>query len=147
MIENKNIFYRTVRRRGDICHLVWKLCAVISMFGVFSTLVDAKTYAAKSATLSKTSAKVSSVPSKKTQTKNLVKTATKEARVPPNKGASGLGATVGAASGMSGENKALEVRGQARSLQMMMLLKSKSDDIHFVKPRKDFRPEIDATAY
>ncbi|MBK7963307.1 MAG: hypothetical protein IPK04_20235 [Bdellovibrionales bacterium] len=46
-----------------------------------------------------------------------------------------------------GEAKALEVRGQARSLQMMMLLKGKGDDIHFVKPRKDFRPEVNTTTY
>ncbi len=53
----------------------------------------------------------------------------------------------GGLSGGGGEVKALEVRGQARSLQMMMLLKGKGDDIHFVKPRKDFRPEINTTTY
>jgi hypothetical protein len=53
----------------------------------------------------------------------------------------------GGLSGGGGEAKALEVRGQARSLQMMMLLKGKGDDIHFVKPRKDFRPEINTTTY
>ncbi len=44
-------------------------------------------------------------------------------------------------------NAALEVRGQARTLSMMLVLKNGKDGINFIKVRKDYRPEIQATEF
>jgi hypothetical protein len=44
-------------------------------------------------------------------------------------------------------NSAVEVRGQARTLSMMLVLKNGKDGINFIKVRKDFRPEIQATDF
>ena len=44
-------------------------------------------------------------------------------------------------------NSAVEVRGQARTLSMMLVLKNGKDSINFIKVRKDYRPEIQATDY
>src|SRR5882757_9837006 len=39
-------------------------------------------------------------------------------------------------------NSAVEVRGQARTLSMMLVLKNGKDGINFIKVRKDYKPEI-----
>ena len=39
-------------------------------------------------------------------------------------------------------NSAVEVRGQARTLSMMLVLKNGKDGINFIKVRKDYHPEI-----
>lgn len=44
-------------------------------------------------------------------------------------------------------NSAVEVRGQARTLSMMLVLKNGKDSINFIKVRKDYRPEILGTEY
>lgn len=44
-------------------------------------------------------------------------------------------------------NSAIEVRGQARTLSMMLVLKNGKDGINFIKVRKDYRPEILSTDY
>jgi hypothetical protein len=44
-------------------------------------------------------------------------------------------------------NSAVEVRGQARTLSMMLVLKNGKDAINFIKPRKDYRPEIAKTEF
>src|SRR4051812_6933380 len=44
-------------------------------------------------------------------------------------------------------NSAVEVRGQARTLSMMLVLKNGKDSINFIKVRKDYRPEILNTDY
>jgi hypothetical protein len=44
-------------------------------------------------------------------------------------------------------NSAVEVRGQARTLSMMLVLKNGKDSINFIKVRKDYHAEIQATNY
>jgi hypothetical protein len=44
-------------------------------------------------------------------------------------------------------NSAVEVRGQARTLSMMLVLKNGKDSINFIKVRKDYHPEIQSTDY
>lgn len=44
-------------------------------------------------------------------------------------------------------NSTLEVRGQARTLSMMLVLKKSKDEISFIKVRKDFKPEIQTTEF
>lgn len=44
-------------------------------------------------------------------------------------------------------NSAVEIRGQARSLSMMLVLKNGKDSINFIKPRKDYKAEISTTEY
>ena len=44
-------------------------------------------------------------------------------------------------------NSAVEIRGQARTLSMMLVLKNGKDGINFIKVRKDYRPEIPATDF
>jgi hypothetical protein len=44
-------------------------------------------------------------------------------------------------------NAALEVRGQSRTLSMMLVLKNGKEAINFIKVRKDYRPEITTTPY
>lgn len=39
-------------------------------------------------------------------------------------------------------NSSIEVRGQARTLSMMLVLKNGKDGINFIKVRKDYHPEI-----
>ncbi len=61
-----------------------------------------------------------------------------EQRMPQSTMASSVGADSG---------KSIEVRGQARSLSMMLVLKNKKDDINFVKPRENYRKESRETEY
>jgi hypothetical protein len=44
-------------------------------------------------------------------------------------------------------NSAVEIRGQARTLSMMLVLKNGKDGINFIKVRKDYKPEIQATDF
>lgn len=44
-------------------------------------------------------------------------------------------------------NAAVEVRGQARTLSMMLVLKNGKDAINFIKVRKDYKPEIMKTEF
>lgn len=44
-------------------------------------------------------------------------------------------------------NSAIEVRGQARTLSMMLVLKNGKDSINFIKVRKDYKSEIPKTEY
>ena len=44
-------------------------------------------------------------------------------------------------------NAALEIRGQARTLSMMLVLKNGKDGINFIKVRKDYHPEITTTEF
>ena len=44
-------------------------------------------------------------------------------------------------------NAALEIRGQSRTLSMMLVLKGGKDSINFIKVRKDYHDEIVATPY
>lgn len=44
-------------------------------------------------------------------------------------------------------NSAVEVRGQARTLSMLLVLKNGKDGINFIKVRKDYHPEIMNTDY
>ena len=44
-------------------------------------------------------------------------------------------------------NAALEVRGQSRTLSMMLVLKNGKEAINFIKVRRDYRPEITTTPY
>jgi hypothetical protein len=44
-------------------------------------------------------------------------------------------------------NKALEIRGQSRTLSMMLVLKNGKENINFIKVRKDYRPEISSTQF
>ena len=44
-------------------------------------------------------------------------------------------------------NSAVEIRGQARTLSMMLVLKNGKDSINFIKVRKDYRSEIAKTEY
>lgn len=44
-------------------------------------------------------------------------------------------------------NSAIEVRGQARTLSMMLVLKNGKDAINFIKVRKDYHAEIMDTSY
>lgn len=50
-------------------------------------------------------------------------------------------------SGVSDSQKALEVKGQARNLSMMLVLKNRSDNIDFVKPRQNYNDEIKNTGF
>ena len=47
----------------------------------------------------------------------------------------------------SGEPESLEIRGQTRTLSMMLVLQNKRDKIDFIKPRKNYRNEILRTEY
>jgi hypothetical protein len=44
-------------------------------------------------------------------------------------------------------NRAVEIRGQSRTLSMMLVLKNSKDSINFIKVRKDYGPEIGGTQY
>ena len=44
-------------------------------------------------------------------------------------------------------NSAVEIRGQARTLSMMLVLKNGKDSINFIKVRKDYKAEIAKTEY
>lgn len=44
-------------------------------------------------------------------------------------------------------NAAVEIRGQSRTLSMMLVLKNGKDEINFIKVRKDYKPEISRTQY
>ncbi len=44
-------------------------------------------------------------------------------------------------------NRAVEVRGQARTLSMMLVLKNGKENINFIQVRKDYNPEIQATEF
>lgn len=44
-------------------------------------------------------------------------------------------------------NRAVEVRGQSRTLSMMLVLKNGKENINFIKVRKDYNPEILATNF
>ena len=44
-------------------------------------------------------------------------------------------------------NAALEIRGQSRTLSMMLVLKGGKESINFIKVRKDYHDEILATPY
>jgi hypothetical protein len=46
-----------------------------------------------------------------------------------------------------GEGEGLEIRGQTRTLSMMLVLQSRRDKIDFIKPRKDYRDRILQTEY
>jgi hypothetical protein len=44
-------------------------------------------------------------------------------------------------------NRSIEIRGQSRTLSMMLVLKNDKDSINFIKVRKDYNPEILATEF
>jgi hypothetical protein len=44
-------------------------------------------------------------------------------------------------------NRAVEIRGQSRTLSMMLVLKNGKENINFVKVRKDYNAEIKATEF
>ena len=44
-------------------------------------------------------------------------------------------------------NHAVEIRGQSRTLSMMLVLKNGKENINFIKIRKDYNPEITGTQY
>lgn len=44
-------------------------------------------------------------------------------------------------------SNALEVRGQSRNLSMMLTLRNRGNDIKFVKPRENYKNEIQNTSY
>ena len=44
-------------------------------------------------------------------------------------------------------NQAVEIRGQSRTLSMMLVLKNGKENINFIKVRKDYNPEIIGTQY
>ncbi|OFZ16217.1 MAG: hypothetical protein A2Z20_00230 [Bdellovibrionales bacterium RBG_16_40_8] len=44
-------------------------------------------------------------------------------------------------------NRSLEIRGQARNLSMMLVLKNSKDNIDFVKVRNDYTSEINGTQF
>ena len=48
---------------------------------------------------------------------------------------------------MGGMKKPIEVKGQSRTLSMMLILKNKKDRVNFVKIRNNFRPEILGTQF
>ncbi|PWU17291.1 MAG: hypothetical protein C5B49_09225 [Bdellovibrio sp.] len=56
-------------------------------------------------------------------------------------------AATGSFAGMAGEQRAVEVRGQSRTLSMMLVLKNGKENVDFVKPRKDYNSEILATQF
>ena len=49
--------------------------------------------------------------------------------------------------GVTDSQKALEVKGQARNLSMMLVLKNRADNIDFVKPRQNYQNEIKSTGF
>lgn len=44
-------------------------------------------------------------------------------------------------------NRAVEIRGQSRTLSMMLVLKNGKDSINFIKIRKDYAAEINGTEF
>jgi hypothetical protein len=52
-----------------------------------------------------------------------------------------------AGGGKNDPNHAVEIRGQSRTLSMMLVLKNGKENINFIKIRKDYSPEIAGTQY
>jgi len=50
-------------------------------------------------------------------------------------------------SSIDGQKKAIEVRGQTRTLSMGLVLKNKKEQIDFIQPRTNYDEEIKATTY
>jgi hypothetical protein len=44
-------------------------------------------------------------------------------------------------------NAPIEVHGQSRNLNMLLILQNPNEEINFVKPRKDYKKEIDQMNY
>lgn len=47
----------------------------------------------------------------------------------------------------SDPNAPIEVRGQSRNLNMLLILQNPNEEINFVKPRTDYKKEIDSMTY
>ncbi len=62
-------------------------------------------------------------------------------------GVGGGGGTVGPGGAKNDPNHAVEIRGQSRTLSMMLVLKNGKENINFIKIRKDYNPEIAGTQY
>lgn len=75
-------------------------------------------------------------------------TATKNVRPQNKRKPASLGEfeAANAFSGTSGQ-RALEIRGQSRTLSMMLVLKNGKENINFVKVRRHYREEILGTEY
>lgn len=56
-------------------------------------------------------------------------------------------AGLGLATGAMGASKALEIRGQARTLSMMLILRNGKENVNFVKVRQDYATEIANTEF
>ena len=56
-------------------------------------------------------------------------------------------ATTMALESASEESEGLEIRGQTRTLSMMLVLQNRRDKIDFIKPRRDYRDRILQTEY
>jgi hypothetical protein len=60
-------------------------------------------------------------------------------------GMAGLG--LGSAAGSMNSNKNFEIRGQARTLSMMLILRNGKENVNFVKVRQDYATEIAKTEF
>lgn len=63
------------------------------------------------------------------------------------KGESGYATPKRSLAGLSDSEKALEIRGQARNLSMMLVLKNRKENIDFVHPRESYKSEVQATGF
>lgn len=63
-------------------------------------------------------------------------------RAPAGMAGVGFGAIGGATA-----SKTLEIRGQARTLSMMLILRNGKEDVNFVKVRQDYSTEIAKTEF
>jgi len=50
-------------------------------------------------------------------------------------------------SSIDGQKKAIEIRGQTRTLSMGLVLKNKKEQIDFIQPRTNYDEEIKETTY
>jgi len=110
---------------------------------------SAKIKSAKSKKLAKLKSKkwqrkpASSSPRKRQRNSTSIDQPTKMATREPS-GMAGLGLAAGG--GMTA-NKAFEVRGQARTLSMMLILRNGKENVNFVKVRQNYATEIAKTEF
>lgn len=81
----------------------------------------------------------------KTQAKSAppVFESTPKERLPTGMAGLGLGSTAGTMN----SNKSFEIRGQARTLSMMLILRNGKENVNFVKVRQDYATEIAKTEF
>ena len=104
---------------------------------------------AQSGAKTKATKKVAAKPTKKSVAKGTTERKPVSSEAAMKRALANVGSTSVSRSGdmPNDPNRAVEIRGQSRTLSMMLVVKNGKENINFIKIRKDYSAEIAGTQY